>query len=204
MPGSVVAGTAPHIEINYGLVPDVQVHAICRFSFFSPVTPGKTAYGPGDIELGVKYRCMEEGALRPQIGVFPLIQAPTADSSRGLGLGIVQFFLPIWLQKSFGPWTACGGGGRQIYINQPALDAWLFGWELQRDCSPAATVGAELFTLSRESGYAGIETAFNIGAIVNMTADHHLLFSAGRDISGVNRLTTYFAYQYTFGPAKER
>jgi hypothetical protein len=37
-----------------------------------------------------------------------------------------------------------------------------------------------------------------LGAIVNLTEDHHLLFSIGRDIQGENRFSAYLAYQYTF------
>ncbi len=45
---------------------------------------------------------------------------------------------------------------------------------------------------------------FDVGAIANITDDHHLLFSAGRDISGPNRFQAYVAYQFTFGTKEEK
>ncbi|MGE5197212.1 MAG: hypothetical protein ACM3IL_01745, partial [Deltaproteobacteria bacterium] len=49
------SGTLPQVEINYGLLPDLQVHLIAPFTFIHP--KGSTLnYGYGDTELGFKYR----------------------------------------------------------------------------------------------------------------------------------------------------
>ena len=74
------------------------------------VTP-EAAHGLGDIELGVKYRFLSETARRPQIGIFPMLEVPSGDPRRGLGNGQVWARLPLWLQKSSGPWTTYGGAG---------------------------------------------------------------------------------------------
>ncbi len=96
----IISGTAPSVEVNYGLLSDVQIHAIARLAVNSDAD-GHPAYGPGDLELGVKYRFIRESAERPQAGIFPAIELPTGDSSKELGAGTVQLFLPLWLQKSF-------------------------------------------------------------------------------------------------------
>jgi hypothetical protein len=36
--------------------------------------------------------------------------------------------------------------------------------------------------------------------MVNFSETHHLLLSAGRDLRGPNRFSSYIAYQITFGP----
>jgi hypothetical protein len=68
-------GTTPHVEVNYGVVPDVQLHTILPMTLYAPAD-GASSYGYGDTELGVKYRFVQEGTWRPQFGIFPLLEAP--------------------------------------------------------------------------------------------------------------------------------
>jgi hypothetical protein len=193
------SGTAPHFEVNFGVFPNLQLHLITPLAYVKP-NDGSSHYGFGDLELGAKYRFIQETDWLPQVGIFPLIEVPTGSSSRGLGNGKAQVFLPLWLQKSWGPWTTYGGGG---YWNNPGYDNknyWFVGWELQRDLSKKVTLGAELFYTTPPSRGEGGQTGFNVGAIVNFTDEHHLLFSAGRDLHGQNRFSAYIAYQLAFGP----
>jgi hypothetical protein len=104
------SGTSPHVEVNYGVVPDVQLHVIAPLAWARPPR-GPAQFGYGDTELGVKLRFVHEGDWIPQLGAFPLIEVPTGNASSGLGSGQTQVFLPLWLQKTFGPWTTYGGGG---------------------------------------------------------------------------------------------
>lgn len=192
-------GTAPHVEVNYGAVPNVQVHLIAPLAYNHP-SGGSTTFGYGDTELGVKYRFLQENRSRPQVGIFPLLEVPTGSSSRGLGSGHLLMFLPVWIQKSWGPWTTYGGGG---YWRNPGAgnkDYWLTGWELQRDLSKFLTLGGEIYhtTPSEEGGESS--TIINLGGFYNFDEGHHLLFSAGTGIHGPNLFSGYLAYQWTFGP----
>ena len=47
------AATAPHFEVNYGALPDSQLHVIVP-PVYSSKNEGSKQYGLGDIELGVK------------------------------------------------------------------------------------------------------------------------------------------------------
>jgi hypothetical protein len=195
------SGTGPHVEINYGALPNVQVHLITPFAYDHP-THGTTHYGYGDTELGVKYRFVRETPSRPQIGIFPLVEVPTGSSSQGLGNGHLQMFIPVWVQKSWGPWTTYGGGGYWRTPGAGNKDWWLTGWEIQRDLSQFLTLGAELFHATRSSEDGESSTSFNIGGFYNFDEGHHLLFSAGRGLRGPNLFSAYLAYQWTFGPGK--
>lgn len=53
-------GTAPHVEINSGAVPNLQLHLIVPLAYSRP-SGGPTVYGPGDIEAGAKLRFVQEG-----------------------------------------------------------------------------------------------------------------------------------------------
>lgn len=195
------AATAPHLEINYGAYPDLQLHLIAPLVYEKP--EGESAqYGYGDTEFGLKYRFIHETELLPQVGIFPLIEIPTGDSDRGLGNGKAQVFIPLWLQKSWGPWTSYGGGGYWINPGEGNKDYWLFGWEAQRKITETLTLGAEVFhqTPSEEEG--DTSTGFNVGGFIDLSELQHILFSAGRDFSGPNRFSFYVGYQLTFGPAE--
>lgn len=195
------SGTSPHLEVNYGAAPNLHLHIIAPVSFVAPAH-GSTQFGYGDTELGAKYRFVGETECRPQIGTFPLIELPTGDRDHGLGSGETQGFLPLWLQKSFGPWTTYGGGGYWINPGEGNRNWWFTGWEIQRQINSRLMLGVEVFhETSKEEG-AGSATGFNVGAIVNLSELQHLLFSAGHSVQGPGEFHTYIAYQLTFGPGK--
>jgi hypothetical protein len=193
------SGTAPHFELNYGVVPNVQLHLIASLAYAAP-SGGRTHYGYGDTELGVKFRFIQETEHLPQVGIFPLLEVPTGSEPDGLGSGQVQVFLPLWLQKSFGDWTIYGGGG--YGINPGAgNESWGFGGVVvQRQVTKNVLLGAEVYhRTTMETGGRG-DTAFNLGTVIDFTGHQHLLFSAGRSIDGPTDFQVYVAYQFTFGP----
>ncbi|HAM49949.1 MAG TPA: hypothetical protein DCP92_04370 [Nitrospiraceae bacterium] len=194
-------GTLPHVEVNYGVVPDVQLHAIVPM-VYSASPDSSTQYGLGDIELGVKYRFIQEdeNGWRPQVGIFPIAVLPSGDSSRGLGDGYIKLFFPLWLQKSWGPWTTYGGGGYWYHPGDDNKNYWFTGWLLQRTFFSVLTLGAEIFNTSPKAKGESDETAFNVGGYIDLSEEHHILLSAGRDIKGKNTLSAYLAFQWTFGP----
>ena len=57
------SGTSPHFEVNYGALPNLQLHLIAPVSF-SAAAHGATNFGYGDTELGAKYRFFEETDLK--------------------------------------------------------------------------------------------------------------------------------------------
>jgi hypothetical protein len=198
------SATLPHAEVNYGVLPDTQLHLIVPMAYAAP-REAAAQYGLGDIELGVKYRFIneDEKGLRPQVGVFPIVDIPTGDSSRGLGEGRIKLFFPIWVQKSWGPWTTYGGGGYWYHPGEDNKNYWFAGWLLQRDFSSMLTLGAELFNMSPKTKGQSDETGCNVGGFLNLSEKQHILFSAGRDIKGPNNFFGYLAFQWTLGPGEK-
>ena len=191
---------SPAMEMDYGLVPDLQLHAIFPMTY-DRMPGGVAEYGFGDIEAGVKYRFFHETGVLPEIGVFPLAEIPTGDSGRGLGNGQTQLFAPVWLQKSFGKekeWTTFGGGGFWYNPGDDNRNFFRFGWELQRDLGEHLTLGGEIYHETPATGGGQGHTAFNLGCYINFDEHNHILFSAGRDIDGPNRFSCYLGYQLTF------
>jgi hypothetical protein len=186
------AGTSPHFELNYGAAPGLQLHVIVPVATaWEEGSPART--GPGDIELGAKLRFVEEGRRRPEVGIFPLVTLPSGSAERGLGAGHAAGFLPVWLQKSFGPWTTYGGGGFRVGPGEGAL---VLGGLLQRKVSKRVTLGAEVYR-THPLGDGPDQTQLNAGGIIDFTERHHLLLSVGPSTGGDSRLQAYVAYQLT-------
>ncbi|MCB2225569.1 MAG: transporter [Desulfarculaceae bacterium] len=196
------ASTAPHFEINYGALPELQLHLIAPLVWNNP-HGGSADYGLGDLELGAKYRFIREGDYRPQVGVFPLLILPSGDQERGLGNGQTQAFLPVWLQKSWGPWTSYGGGGYWINPGAGNQNYWFAGWLLQRRITGWLTLGGELFHTTADTVDGGDATGYNLGAIIDFSPEQHLLLSAGSDLHGEADLYFYLAFQLTWGPPEK-
>jgi hypothetical protein len=191
------SGTAPHFEINYGAVPELQLHVIAPLAYDSP-PQGAAHYGWGDIELGAKYRFVQETNGWPQIGVFPLVELPAGSARENLGNGHAQAFLPVWAQKSWGSWTAYGGGGYGLN-SFSGHDNWGFvGAVLQKQVLTNVLLGVEVYHQSQyETDFPNSDTSFNVGTVIDLTENHHLLFSAGRSIDGPVKFQCYIAYQFT-------
>lgn len=193
------SGTAPHFELNYGVVPNVQLHLIVPLAYDVP-PDGSSQYGLGDTELGVKFRFLQETNYLPQAAVFPLLELPTGDHAENLGNGRVDAFLPLWLQKSWGKWTLYGGGGYGINSFNRGGKNWEFaGAVLQRQVFSNLAIGAELYNQSAaQPDFPNSGTAFNIGAVWDLSEQHHILLTVGRSIQGPTDFQFYLAYQFTF------
>ena len=177
------SGTLPHFELNYGPSPDVHLHLIAPFAYNKP-SGESMKWGYGMTELGVKYRFVHETDSIPQIGTFPIVELPTGDSNKGLGERGTKVLLPIWLQKSFGPWTIYGGGG--FWYNPGEEDNknfWQAGVVVMRGLSKTISVGSEIYNFTARVKRDKNQTGFNLGTVINLTDDHHILFSAGRDLA---------------------
>ena len=190
------SGTAPHIEVNYGAVPNLQLHIIAPLAYARP-SQGPAHYGPGDVELGAKFRFVQEGEQVPMVGTFPLLEVPVGDAGKGLGTGRLHGLVPLWVQKSMGPWSSYGGGGYAWNPGAGNRDYWIIGWQTQRHLSELATLGAELFyTTADHVGGSGTLRG-NLGLILDLSPHHHVLASAGGGITGDTRFLGYLAYQLT-------
>jgi hypothetical protein len=197
--GSAING--PAAELNYGVLPDTQLHLVVPMLTISPDNE-PSATGLGDTEFGIKYRFVHESDTWPQIGIFPMAELPTGDSDRGLGNGRTWFRLPLWLQKSFGPWTTYGGGGAALNSAPGQRNYPFGGWLVQRDFGPHLTLGGELFAQGKDTDDDKGFAALNLGGSYNFNEHFSLLFSAGHSIAGDRHTFWYFGFYWTWGPEK--
>jgi hypothetical protein len=191
----VWSGTAPHIEVNYGLIPNVQVHLLLPMNYSYTRHHGSD-FGYSDTEFGIKYRFVQETENSPQIGTFPILEIPTIKNSE-FSDGKTKIYIPVWMQKSWGKLTTYGGAG--YWINPGTNNKnWIFsGWEIQYDFSKAITLGGELYYHSADAKDTKSETGFNIGGSINPTEKFHFIFSFGHTLTKDNTFTSYLGFLWT-------
>lgn len=190
---------APGVEVNYSFLPNTFAHLIVPLAYNNP-DHGGSEYGPGDVELGFKWRFLNQARDGIDVATFPLAELPTGSSRRGLGSKKPSYFLPIWLEKDWGPWTVYGGGGRWFMRNSAQRDWWFSGVVVQRQITPDLYLGGELFHSSAQTAGGREATGFNIGGGYTLSGAWQILFSAGRNLTDVadNRLSYYLALYRTF------
>ena len=173
-------GTSPHIEVNYGLAPGLQVHLLLPMNY--KYLPHHSAdFGYGNTEFGVKYCFIHETESSPQIGIFPILEIPTIKNSE-FSNGKAQVFLPVWVQKSWGKLTTYGGVG--YCINPGTTNRnWIFtGAEIQYEFSPGFMLGGELYYHSADADGSKSVTACSIGGSINFSEKFHFIFSVGHSL----------------------
>jgi hypothetical protein len=203
----------PAYEVNYGVIPNVQLHLVLPPTVAFLPANGPTNYGVGDTELGAKIRFFKETKHSPEVGIFPFFEFPTGSADRGLGVGKTWYRLPLWLQKSWGPedrqWTTYGGGGAAVVPQDGYTNYPFAGWLLQRQLSEKLTLGGELFGHGSE-GPAALSTRsstlLDLGGIYEfhkfekLDGSLDLLFAAGRSIHGQPETYSYLSLYWTWGP----
>jgi hypothetical protein len=201
----------PAFEFNWGAAPNLHLHIIVPAAAIfpsnnpalSPAGTGPRAFGLGDTELGIKYRFVQESKHRPMIGTFTMFEMPTGRAEKGLGVGTAWYKVPLWVQKSFGPWTTYGGGGWTL-VKAPGYRNFPFaGWLVQRDIGKKVTLGTEAFYHGPE-GLATAQTRpatlIDVGGYYKFRdPGFQLLFCYGHTAVGQTENYAYLGLYWTWG-----
>jgi hypothetical protein len=195
-------GALPGLEVDYGALPNLQLAVIVGQGYAAP-SEGSTSFAAEDVNLGIKYRFITPGEddWFPQVAFYPAVLVPIGNQNLGFSSGHVQYFLPIWLQKDFDPWTVYGGGGYWINPGAGNKNYWFTGVAVWREISEQLKLGAEIFyQTSPEIGIKN-STGFDVGAIYDFTEHWHLEVSAGtgiRNRSTTNQFSYFLGLKLTF------
>lgn len=198
--------SVPALQYNYGLTDNFDIGITVPLSLVQTNGVG-TNVGPGDIQLAVKFRFIDEDTdgWRPAVAFAPSITLPSGSQARGTGAGYVQGFLPIWLSKTSGDWTVFGGGG--LTINEATVAGvrqtnwWYTGIGITYEINEKWTVGSEVYYSSPTDRNAKNLVGFNVGVIYTLAEGHSLMATVGRNVvnaADTNRFSTLLAYQLTF------
>jgi hypothetical protein len=185
----------PFLEINYGLMPNVQfsVHVGNAIA----TAPGNPrAHGLEDFEAGLKVRVVQESATSPQVALYP--QVTFASGPAGVTAGHGTFFLPLWAQKTIGKVTVFGGGGFDFDRDASGPGDWQSGLAATESVTAVDTLGVEVTRTTVHDAYQQADTG--VGYIRQLGAFHALLFSFGRSFGTQPHYRGYAAYGWFLGP----
>jgi hypothetical protein len=191
----------PQVDMNYGIAEGVQFHIQPQLAYTHQ--NGSRAFGLGDTELGLKYRLTPETEDHSQwmISLYPLLELPTGDSSRGLGTSTSSQFLPIWFQTTRGEWTFYGGGGYWLNHASGSRNAWAGGWVALYRFTERLQLGGEIYGRTAETVDGRSSTSFSVGGTYTLHEGYNLLFSTGHGLSNVatnNQGAAYIALQVAY------
>lgn len=191
----------PSVDINYGALPNVQLHIQPRYSYESSITDSH--FGIDDTEVGIKYRFLniQHGNFSFMVGTYPMLQLPTGDIKLGPNRGKIQSFLPLWLQSKVDKWTIYGGMGYRINPGSNNKNSSFLGVTTLYQVTHDLQLGFEVFHESSNTVYGMNVTGFNLGGSYNLVKDYNLLFATGKGIKNVtatNQLSTYMALQVLY------
>lgn len=183
-------GGSAGVELNYGLMPDVQLTLGLPLAFAHDA--GGSQSGLGDVEASLKYRFVNDESGHFQVAVFPGVTLPTART--GLGARRVTALLPVWAQKDVGHWSIFGGGGYAINPGPGNRDYWTGGLAVSRQVTERLLIGLEADRQGAETQGGNGVTQLGIGAIYKIHGPLRLLASAGPTFDDGERAAGYHAY----------
>ena len=164
------------LDLNYGAVKGIQLTATLPLSFSHAPREGWRS-GTGDVELGVKYRFLDEKHSGFSAAIFPRVILPTAAHSPGEK---TRFLLPLWMEKDFAGGTSVfGGGGYTINPGTGNRDFWQAGVAATQDLSKTVSVGAEITRQGPDTVGGTAQTRAGLGTIVKLSEHYNLLVSGG-------------------------
>lgn len=193
--GGATSAGIPSVDINYGAVPNVQLHAQPRFSYEKAGEDAHT--GLDDTEIGVKYRFfnMESRGSTLMAGVYPMYQVPTGRTALGPDRGKHQLFLPLWIQRDTEKWTMYGGWGYRINPGEGNKDSVFTGATALYNVCDGVQLGGELFHETPGTVDGSSLRGFNLGGMLRLSESYNLLLSAGRRFADISQSAFYIALQ---------
>jgi hypothetical protein len=186
------------IDFNYGGAQNLQLTATVPIDYDIPVgEPGES--GLGNIELAAKYRFLTQQNFGLDVAVFPRIILPSASSN--IGDQHASYFLPVWLEKDWGKWSAFGGGGCEINRGGDSQDFCQAGLAVTNQIRSDLQLGAEIFHQTADTIGGKDTTSLGTGVRYDLNDHFHLLGYVGRGIQNADatdRLNWYTSVLFTF------
>lgn len=189
-------GILPGLEVDYGAAPNLQIATIIPLAYTAQ-EGAPSGFALGDVEFGAKYRFImpDEGSWLPQAAVYPTVVLPVGNQKLGFSTGHAQLFLPLWLQKEFGPWTAYGGGGYWINPGSGNRNFGFIGAALWRKATERLNLGIEVFHQTSPASTVKASTGLDVGMSYDISETWRVLGSVGTGLQnrGDTNLVSYYA-----------
>lgn len=168
------------LDLNYGAAKGLQLTATLPVALAREPSKGWRV-GNGELELGAKYRFIDDEEGGWQAAIFPRIILPTA--AQGLGRNRARFLLPLWVQKDMGKTSVFGGGGYEINPGIDNRDFWQAGVAITHDFSDRLSLGTEVSWQSPDVRGGDSRLGVNLGLTQKLGGPFALLLAGGPSLS---------------------
>ena len=192
----------PDVDINFGLGDRIQL--TFENAWLQVVNPSSTPqYGPGQDQLGVKWRFYDNEGSGFAISVFPQLSLNNPDNSvaRGITPRSASLILPLEFSKKLGPINLNWEVGYN-YVHTGA-NGWLAGVVVGRDLTENLEIDAEFYGLGTFNPANGQQTIEG-GLRYKIHPPFILLLMAGRSVQPSSNVQPhfvgYFGMQFLLPP----
>lgn len=195
---------SPLVDINYGLLENDQWKIEFPVLFVDP-DDERDHWGVGDLQLGWKYRFLDEEEHGWMASIYPQPLVPTGNHGVGLSDGRFEMLLPIQVGKHFydDKLLVYGEVGYNVVFGDSEANEVIYGlaaeWEASEGLELLFEVGGVAFPEDDEPD----DTFFNVGVKCDLTDNVTILSSAGRSFHDRDRgtldLLAFFGFQFTWG-----
>lgn len=189
----------PVADFNYGIWPEMHLNIGPGLVRTLPAG-GPSSHGFGDTRVALKWRFVQETDDRPEIAIYPAVELPTGNASKGLGNGQVWYQFPLWLEKNWGQgWSSYGGAGWTLNRAPGQRDYWYGGWQIQKQLSDRWNLGGEVYSQGATAAGTAGWTALNLGGGYKLGSHASLIFSFGHSFAGASQALGYVGVDFTWG-----
>ncbi len=172
---------APLIDANYGVGDRLQLKAELPWLVQQDRFRGRSQSGPGSINLGAKWRFIDQEQHGFSMSAYPQVEFRTSASSvrKGLIEGGAELRVPVEVSREFGRFAIDGEFGYQIV--QRTKDELIYGFAVARKVNKRLELLGEVHGESPRD-LSENEIIFNVGGRDALTKRYTLLFSSGRSL----------------------
>ena len=173
---------APVLDINYGLGDRIQLKYEIPWLFLEE-DGAETINGPGNSEIGLKYRFLDENPHGVSMSVYPLFSFnnPTSSDERGLVDPGMELVLPVQVVRRAGPIGLNLEFGYSLI--EHSEDEWIYGLAAGVPLCERFDLLGEINGTSTRDFDSDI-LVFNVGGLFKAHQNVNLLFSIGRGLRG--------------------
>ncbi|MAG93035.1 MAG: hypothetical protein CMJ48_04730 [Planctomycetaceae bacterium] len=195
---------SPLIDINYGWLENDQWKIEFAAIALDP-DDEPNHWGVSDVELGWKYRFLEEEQHGIAASIYPQPLIPTGNHGLGLSDGRFETLLPIEVGKHFCDDTifVYGEVGYNAVFGNSAADEIIYGLAVACEATDELDFMCEVGGVTFPRGDDPDDTFFNVGFKYELNENVAFIGSSGRSFHNRNRgtpeLLTYVGVQITLG-----
>jgi hypothetical protein len=194
----------PLININYGWLENDQWKISVPVLEIDP-HPGREHWGIGDIQLGWKYRFLDEDEHGVQASIYPQPLLPTGDASLGLGNDRFELLFPMEVGKYFcdDRLFLYGEIGPNFVFDGSEQHSWFVGAAAEYRVTKKIELVSEIVHIAFPHNNGIDDLFFNAGVNVQLSKHVVLQTAFGRSLfdqaTGVPFFNSYIGLHITWG-----